>query len=310
MFDRKNQIKNRPAVARARKVSEYCLMSVCVSADKVSLVLGTKNCPTVYERSIGGLAGVSSVLSSLTSELGLRGLPASLVLAPSCYQLMWVAAPPVAKHELEDAIRWTISDRVTCPVENSVIRCFDTNQTLSAKGENNVHVAVVANTLLANMGQAFLDAGLCLRDVQIAELCIARYLHSLSSAPVSAAVACGPDYGVAVVQSDDQFLFSRRFSLERSGDYLDQIKDSLLGADRYLKKQTGKVISEAWLLLDEELAIDGESCVAHDDLLPASMALRSMSVPLFVESFAALGARFSGNGISFNRAQRPVLSVV
>jgi len=72
-----------------------------------------------------GEAQQQQELLRISRELKLKGLPASVVLAPGSYSLLQVERPEVQDDEVRSAIRWRIKDLIDFHIDDAVLDLFD-----------------------------------------------------------------------------------------------------------------------------------------------------------------------------------------
>jgi|GEM_PF-2939820 len=268
-------------------------ISVCATKDAVALVAKRGAATVIFERQIDGVAGLSAALADLALQANVRGRPASLILGADFYDLLLTDEPNLPSHEIEDAVRWQISDRVSGNPEKSIIRCFNAKSLISERQHAKLYAAVVDDTFLEVFGMAFLGAGIRLKSIQIAELAVARYLHTISVDPLSAAVVCGQETGMTVIQHKNDFLFSRRFVFNSSSSRFEQIQQSIAGAQRYLQNQFGGNYLETWLLLDDGHKGTDQEFIDIRKQLSSIANLKMSGTPLSLEAVVGMGAQIS-----------------
>jgi len=114
----------------------------------------------------------AKLLSELTKEYGLSGIPSLGVMEAGAYSLLLVETPSVPAAEVKAAIRWRIRELIDFPVEEAVIDIFDIpgQKTLGRPGTT--YVVVARSALIQERIELLESSGLNLTVLDIPELAL------------------------------------------------------------------------------------------------------------------------------------------
>lgn len=110
------------------------------------------------------------VLQSFVSEHQLKGTPASLVLAPRCYQILLTDMPDVDEDEVADALPWKVKDLLHFPLEEVALQHFLLPEDAFSRRQRMLYVVAVQKKLVNQWVDMVEEAGLQVDSIDVPEL--------------------------------------------------------------------------------------------------------------------------------------------
>jgi MSHA biogenesis protein MshI len=92
-------------------------------------------------------------------------------LHPSQYLHTLVDRPEVEDHELLDALRWRVGDLIDYPINEALIDSYEVAEGTADRDANQLGVVIVRRSLIDDMYQTLIKAGLKPVAIDIAEFC-------------------------------------------------------------------------------------------------------------------------------------------
>lgn len=147
----------------------------------------------------------------MVQELGLEGLPASVVLPPSAYQLLLVDRPDVPDTDLRDALRWKLKELTGDAPENVTIDAFPLPQD-AYRGRSRMAYLVVAENEKVAHAEALRASGARLSAIDITEMAMRNIgLLLLGQEQRNLALLrLGPSGGLITIQHGSDLYMARR----------------------------------------------------------------------------------------------------
>jgi len=104
----------------------------------------------------------------------------SITLHPKFYQFMLIDAPDVEDDELQEAVKWRVSDLVDKPIDEVVVEVLGLPADAYRGRMKMVYVAIVPKTLIREIVTMLDDQGLAVQSISVAELSLMEYMKWLN----------------------------------------------------------------------------------------------------------------------------------
>jgi MSHA biogenesis protein MshI len=114
-----------------------------------------------------------------TSDVEMRRVPVTTVVAENAYQLVLVECPQVPDEEVADAVRWRIKDLVAFSTEEAVIDTIDIPALANQTSRPMIYAVAADPKLVARRVDAVSAAGLQLDAIDIPEMCLRNIANCL-----------------------------------------------------------------------------------------------------------------------------------
>lgn len=155
-------------------------------------------------------------LEQYIKQHGLKKRPCSVVLEGAYYNLIQMAAPPVADDELKNALRWSVKDFVDYPVDEAVIDVF--RVPVQQNKEAKVFVVTSKKEDVQQAVDFVRKLGLNLQSIDIEELSLGNIVRKIPGHEKGIALLnFEPHHGSINLYHDSALYVSRRIDtgLER-----------------------------------------------------------------------------------------------
>lgn len=147
-----------------------------------------------------GEAALADKLSAWVNQYGLTGSAATWVLHPNDYRLLLADRPPnVPDNELAMAVKWSIKDMVSFPIEEAIVDAFLPKADIEGH-KTKCYCAVAQSSYLAPHAALIKKAGLSLDTITIQEAVLLDWLQASSSGESSAVLALWSSCCLLLVQ--------------------------------------------------------------------------------------------------------------
>jgi MSHA biogenesis protein MshI len=151
-------------------------------------------------------------LSKHIKKHDLKNIPCVVVLDDAHYNLFQMASPPVEESELASALRWSIRDLISYPVEQAVVDVF--RVPVQQHREAKVYVVVTPKDEIQKTVNFIRKAGLSLSTIDIEELSLGNLVEQMQGqARGTAVIHFGQQQGSINLYSDSALYLSRKIDI-------------------------------------------------------------------------------------------------
>lgn len=126
----------------------------------------------------------SAALRRFVSDYQLQGSRCVWLLHPNDYRLMLVDRPKVAEAELAQAVKWTLKDMISFPLDQAIVDAFLPDDAVLAH-KDKCYVVVAQRTYLQSYLSLFTDAEVDLQAITVQELALNQLLMRSHQQPVA-----------------------------------------------------------------------------------------------------------------------------
>ncbi len=157
----------------------------------------------------------SDTINKLAEQYHWQGMPCTVVLHPSQYQLLLTETPMVPTEELTEAVRWKIKDLVSCPITEATIATFNVPSDAFHGRKSALYVAAIPTVQLKAVIEPAQNSTLCVDRVEISELALHQALvRSLDVSDSAAVMAFFRNDGLINLVAQQRLYFNRRLGFE------------------------------------------------------------------------------------------------
>ena len=118
-------------------------------------------------------------LADAVREHNLKGMPCHLILAGDEYKLLPVEVPDVPAAEVDQALLWSLRDVLEAQPQDMLVQSFPFAGGLSRPGRAMRHAVAVRKSVIRELADGVLAAGLDLHAIDIAELAMCALVKRL-----------------------------------------------------------------------------------------------------------------------------------
>ncbi|OGT37839.1 MAG: hypothetical protein A3F12_02050 [Gammaproteobacteria bacterium RIFCSPHIGHO2_12_FULL_38_14] len=224
--------------------SIYLLPNKCI----VTHALTDRETPTITLLEIVPYQfdSLGAVLSSVINKNKLDNVVCTWALHSGYYQLFLLDPPAIAETEMSFALRWQIKELINFKAEEAAIEYFAVPAVLEAKKK--IYVAAAKMQELQKIADIICDAGLKLKYIDIAELCL-RNINALYGDDQCYLGLLAFDCNAIefIITHEKNLLLSRRLSFpdtmdlaKLSAEWLNELTTEIKNSFSYCKSQQQK----------------------------------------------------------------------
>jgi MSHA biogenesis protein MshI len=148
-------------------------------------------------------------LSKHIKKHDLKNIPCVVVLEDTQYNLFQMPHPPVEEAELKSALRWSIRDLISYPVEQAVVDVF--RVPVQQNREAKIYVVVTPKDEIQKTVNFIRKTGLSLTSIDIEELSLGNLVEQMQGqARGIAVIHFGQQQGSINLYSDSALYLSRK----------------------------------------------------------------------------------------------------
>ncbi len=155
-----------------------------------------------------------SVLRQLVIRHNLDEYDCHLVLTADDYRRVNIEAPAVPENEMNEAIRWKISDLIDFPVDKATIDYYYSPTSMRANSSKMLEVIASSNDLIKGLADKSKQAGLQLKVIEIQETVLRNLAVLLPENKRGVAVLyLQESTGTILIQKEGTIYLSRNFDI-------------------------------------------------------------------------------------------------
>ena len=160
------------------------------------------------------LSEQSSVLRELVGRYSLEKYDCHLVLTTGNYRRVNIEAPAVAENEMNEAIRWKITDLIDFPIDKAVVDFYLAPASMRTNSGKMLEVVASPNELIKELSDKSRQAGLQVKVIDILETVLRNLAVLLPENKRGVAVLyLQESSGTILVQKEGIIYLSRNFDI-------------------------------------------------------------------------------------------------
>jgi MSHA biogenesis protein MshI len=155
-----------------------------------------------------------TVIRELVAKHSLHEFDCHLVLNIDNYRRVNIEAPTVAENEMNDAIRWKITDLIDFPIDKATIDYYSVPLSMRANSGKMLEVIASPNDLIKDLSDKSKQAGLQLKVIDILETVLRNLAVLLPENKRGVAVLyLQESSGTILIQKEGVIYLSRNFDI-------------------------------------------------------------------------------------------------
>ncbi len=197
---------------------------------------------------------INEAIAESVMEFGLEGAECCVVLPADSYSLRLIDDPQSGGEELQEAVRYAMTDLVDFDVDEAAVDAFYLPETKGGAASRNIYAVAAPSEEIQKVVDTLEDSGLTIKSIDVIEMClrnIASYLPENSEG--LALLSIWEDSGIVTLSHSQQLCLARNVEAG-----MRQLQD-IGGDDSFGEKQSlsaeGQEILEG-LLLEIQRSLD------------------------------------------------------